>query len=76
VLELLEVADEGEREQLLLAGEVPVDDRPVDADGPGDVLDLGVPDTAGVEERAGRVEDLLLPAATADRGGGPSAVRS
>ena len=60
VAELVEVADEGEREELLLAGEVAVDDRPVDADGLGDVLDLRVPHPALVEQRAGGRDDLLL----------------
>ena len=41
-LEVVEVADQGEREQLLLAAEVAVDDRPVHPDGAGDVLDLRV----------------------------------
>jgi hypothetical protein len=72
LVELFEVADQGQREQLLLAGEVPVDDRPVDADSPGDVLDLRVPNAARVEQRAGGVEDLLLAApAACGRGGAP-----
>ena len=58
---LVEVAHEGEGEQLLLAGEVPIDDRPVDPDGPGDVLDLCLGHTALIEQRAGRDEDRRLP---------------
>ena len=57
-LQVVEVADQGEREQLLLAGEVPVDDRPVDPDRAGDVLDLGVAHAARVEQRPRGVEDL------------------
>ena len=58
--QLVEVLHQREAEELLLAGEVAVDDRPVDADGPGDVLDLGVADAALVEEPAGRGDDLGL----------------
>ena len=72
VAQLVEVADQGEREELLLAGEVPVDDGPVDADRAGDVLDLGVADAALVEEGAGGGDDLGLagPAAGAPPLGG------
>lgn len=72
VVELLEVADEGEREELLLAGEVPVDDRPVDPDGRGDLLDLHVADTLGVEDLPGCRDDLGLPG-TPTRGRGLAA---
>jgi hypothetical protein len=44
VAQLVQVTDEGEREVLLLAGELPVDDGQVDADRLRDVLDLGVAD--------------------------------
>ncbi len=60
LVELGEVVDQRHREQLLLAGEVSIDDGAVDADGLGDVLDLGVADTAFVEERTSGVEDLAL----------------
>jgi len=60
VVELIEVAHQREREKLLLAGEMPVDDGPVDPDRARDVLDLRVANSAGVEESAGGVEDLLL----------------
>ena len=72
--QLVEVADEGEREELLLAGEVPVDDGAVDADGPGDVLDLGVPDAALVEQGAGGRDDLPLPRPAPQGGGRPATV--
>src|SRR4029079_786123 len=63
--ELVQIADEREGEQLLRAGEVPVDDRAVDADGPGDVLDLRLGHTALVEQRAGRGQDRRLASTTA-----------
>ncbi len=74
LLELLEVAHQGEREQLLLAGEVPVDDRPVDPDRPRDVLDLRVPHPPRVEQGAGGVEDLLLTVPAPGGGRGAPAV--
>ena len=60
VAQLLEVGLDRQREQLLLAAEVPVDDRPVDPDGLGDLVDLGVADPGLVEEPPGRGEDLPL----------------
>ena len=71
--QLVEVADQGQREQLLLAGEVAVDDRPVDPDRPGDVLDLGVADAALVEEGRRGLEDLPLALAGGGRAAEPTA---
>ena len=68
-VELREVVDQRHREQLLLAGEVPIDDGAVDADGPRDVIDLGVADAAFVEQRPGGVEDLALALCAALRSG-------
>jgi hypothetical protein len=65
VSELVEVAHQGQREQLLLAGEVAVDDRPVDPDGPCDVLDLRLGHAPRVEQPAGGGEDRGLPGPTA-----------
>ena len=73
-MQLVEVADQGEREQLLLAGEVPVDDGPVDPDRLGDVLDLRVADAALVEERPGGRDDLPLADPAPGRGGRAAAV--
>jgi hypothetical protein len=73
--ELVEVADDCQREQLLLAGEVPVDDRAVDTDRAGDVLDLGLGDAALVEERAGGGEDRRLAGPSACGGRGASCLR-
>jgi hypothetical protein len=49
---------------------VAVDDGPVDADGLGDVVDLGVADSSFVEEGAGGGDDLVLTiASTVSRAG-------
>ena len=49
-----------EHEQLLLGGEVPVDQRLVDADGARDVLHRRILHAALVEEGAGRLDDLAF----------------
>ena len=72
--QLREVADHGQREQVLLAGEVPVDDGPVDPDGAGDVVDVGLADTALVEELPRRRHDLGLARPATGRGRRTSAV--
>lgn len=61
-----EVARRREREQLLLGGEVSVDEGLVDADPPGDAVDPRVLGPVLVEQGSGRVEDLAL-ARTTDR---------
>jgi hypothetical protein len=68
-VELAEVVDQGEREQLFLAGEVAIDQRLVDADPLGDVVDLGVDRAPLVEQLAGAADDVPLPVATALRRG-------
>ena len=67
--QLDEIADHRQREQVLLAGEVAVDDRAVDADSPGDVVDVSLADTVVVEEPPRRRDDLGLarPAASGSR---------
>jgi hypothetical protein len=56
-------------EKLLLAGEVPVDQRLVDADPLGDVVDLGVDRAAFVEQLPSGPDDLALSVAPTLRRG-------
>ena len=59
-VDLGQVAGGRQREQLLLGGEVPVDQGLVDTDTPRDTVDAGILPPALVEQRAGRVDDLAL----------------
>ena len=58
--ELVEIDDDRGDAQLVLGGEVPVDERLADPGGPRDVADLGVIDAACVEHAAGGRQQLLL----------------
>ena len=60
-LELGEVVGDREDEQLLLGGELPVDQPARDADGARDLLDRRVEHAALVEQRAGRRDQVALP---------------
>ncbi len=69
--ELVEVAAQGEEVQLLLGGEVAVDERLVDPGGPCDRVDARVVHPAGVEQLARDVEDARLACLAALEAGSP-----
>ena len=69
LIQLAQVIDQGEREQLFLAGEMPIDERLVDPDPFGDIVDLGVDRATLVEQLAGGPDDVPLPVATTLRRG-------
>src|SRR5439155_15983248 len=60
VAQLAQVADQHEDEQLLLGGDVAVDERLVDPDRPRDAVDRRLLDALLVEEQSGRGDDLAL----------------
>ncbi len=60
LVQLAQVACDREHEELLLGGEVAVDQRAVDAHGAGDLVDRRVLDPALVEEGTRRADDVLL----------------
>ena len=68
-VDLGQVARDRQHEQLLLGGEVPVDEGLVDADSAGDAVDAGVLHPALVEQGAGGVDDLALARAANGRPG-------
>ena len=77
--EIGQVAGQREHEQLLLGGEVAVDQRLVDAHRARDVLDRRVLQAAFVEQQARRGEDLALalaPCSAARLGTGAEAAPS
>jgi hypothetical protein len=59
-IDLSQVARGGEREQLLLGGEVAIDDGLVHPHAAGDAVDPGVLHPTLVEQRAGRVHNPAL----------------
>ena len=72
--ELVQVVGDRQDEELLLGGEVAVDQAAGDADGLGDLLDRRVLHAALVEQRAGRGDELALarPGAVGRAGASPS----
>ncbi len=65
--QLAKIGNDDFGEQFFLAGEVPVDDRAVDTDGPCDVFDLSIARAGFIKQCAGRCQDLLAAPQTASR---------